>query len=128
MNDETARRLMVSQIGCGYWGPNLLRNLVASKRCRVKSVADISAARREFVKDMYSPIQVLDNAEGVFGDPEVAAVILATPVATHNACRAATAFSWKKLGAHTGRAFVIYIGIIGRLMLAILSAAFRGRS
>jgi len=75
--------IQVSQIGCGYWGPNLLRNLVASKRCRVKSVADISADRREFVKDMYSPIQVLDNAEGVFGDPEVAAVVLATPVATH---------------------------------------------
>lgn len=80
---EKASALTVSQIGCGYWGPNLLRNLVANKRCRVRSVADISADRRQFVKDLYPSVHVLDDAEGVFADAEVAAVVLATPVATH---------------------------------------------
>ena len=32
----------IAQIGVGYWGPNLLRNLVACKRCHVHTVVDAS--------------------------------------------------------------------------------------
>ena len=34
-------------IGFGYWGPNLLRNLVASRRFEVKAVAERDPARLE---------------------------------------------------------------------------------
>jgi len=30
----------IAQIGVGYWGPNLLRNLVSNKDCEVKTVVD----------------------------------------------------------------------------------------
>ena len=33
-----ARSVTVGQIGCGYWGPNLLRNLAARRDVRVKLV------------------------------------------------------------------------------------------
>ena len=75
--------LQVAQIGVGYWGPNLLRNLVANKRCKVTAVADLSPERRDFVRGLYPAINVTDDIEKVIHDPEIEAVIIATPVATH---------------------------------------------
>jgi predicted dehydrogenase len=75
--------LNVAQIGVGYWGPNLLRNLVSNKRCQVSKVADLSVARREYVQRLYPIIQVTDDAQEVFRDPLINAVVIATPVATH---------------------------------------------
>ena len=75
--------LTIAQIGVGYWGPNLLRNLVANKSCRVKTVVDLSPARREYVIGLYPAIQVTDDVHQVFQDPEINGVVIATPVATH---------------------------------------------
>ncbi|OGW47653.1 MAG: oxidoreductase [Nitrospirae bacterium RBG_13_41_22] len=75
--------LNVAQIGVGYWGPNLLRNLVTNKRCHVSKVADLSTERREYVQRLYPRIQVTDDSMQVFHDPLINAVVIATPVATH---------------------------------------------
>lgn len=75
--------LTVSQIGVGYWGPNLLRNLVANKRCKVSAVAELSSKRRDYVKGLYPAIKVIDDVNKVFADDSIDAVIIATPVATH---------------------------------------------
>jgi len=73
----------VAQIGCGYWGPNLLRNLVANKECEVKTVVDLSEDRRNFVKGLYPAIVTTDQIDDIFNDTEIEAVIVATPVASH---------------------------------------------
>jgi predicted dehydrogenase len=73
----------IAQIGVGYWGPNLLRNLVMSKNCTVKKVVDFSKERRDYVQGLYPAIRVTDQAEEVFQDTEVDAVVIATPVGTH---------------------------------------------
>lgn len=75
--------LTLAQIGVGYWGPNLLRNLSASKRCDVKTVVDLAADRQEYVRRLYPRIRTTDNIDRVFEDPDVSAVIIATPVASH---------------------------------------------
>ncbi len=73
----------VAQIGCGYWGPNLLRNFVANKQCNVKTVIDISQERRDFVKRFYPDVRVIDDDREVFNDASIDAVVIATPAATH---------------------------------------------
>ena len=73
----------IAQIGVGYWGPNLLRNLVANRNCRVKTGVDLSKERRNYVKSLYPAIQVTDDVNQVFQDPEIKGVVIATPVATH---------------------------------------------
>ena len=73
----------IAQFGCGYWGPNLLRNLVSNKRCRVKTVVDSSKERREYVKGLYPAVAVTGNGDDVINDPEINAVVIATPVQTH---------------------------------------------
>ncbi len=75
--------LTLAQIGVGYWGPNLLRNLVANKKCRVKTVVDLSKERQDYVKRMYPAVQVTEETTQVLQDPEINAVVIATPVATH---------------------------------------------
>lgn len=75
--------LNIAQIGVGYWGPNLLRNLVANKSCRVKTAVDLSRERRNYVSGLYPAIKVTDDVNQVFYDPEIDGVVIATPAATH---------------------------------------------
>jgi predicted dehydrogenase len=49
----------------------------------VSKIADLSVARREYVQTLYPTIQVTDDAQDVFRDPLIQAVVIATPVATH---------------------------------------------
>jgi len=76
-------RIVVAQLGCGYWGPNLLRNFSALPHCQVKYVVDASAERRAFVQSNFPKSGAVESPEVVFDDPEVSAVIVATPAATH---------------------------------------------
>ena len=75
--------LNIAQIVVGYWGPNLLRNMISNKRCRVIRVADLSADRRDYVKGLYPAVDVTDDVDHIFNDPEIDAVVIATPVASH---------------------------------------------
>jgi predicted dehydrogenase len=73
----------IAQIGVGYWGPNLLRNLVKNKRCQITKIVDIANERREYVQSLYPAVKVSDDVDFVLGDKNIAAVVIATPVATH---------------------------------------------
>ena len=73
----------IAQIGVGYWGPNLLRNLVGNQNCLVKTVVDLSAERRKFVKNLYPSVKVTENVNDVINDSSIDAVVIATPVASH---------------------------------------------
>jgi len=75
--------LKVAQIGVGYWGPNLLRNLVTDKNISVKMVADKSKERRTFVSNKYPDIPVTDNNDLIFKNSDIDAVVIATPVKSH---------------------------------------------
>lgn len=76
-------KVNIAQIGVGYWGPNLLRNLVTNKKCQVSKVVDLSQERRDYVQGLYPFITVADDIAGVLNDEKIDAVIIATPVATH---------------------------------------------
>lgn len=75
--------ITIAQIGVGYWGPNLLRNAVSNPQCKVKAVSDYSQERQQYVKNLYPSIHVTESAEEIFVDPEIDAIIIATPVHTH---------------------------------------------
>jgi predicted dehydrogenase len=75
--------LIVAQVGCGYWGPNLLRNFSALPNCSVKYVVDPSAERRGFVEANFPGTRALDSCDRVWEDPAVDAVVIATPAGTH---------------------------------------------
>ena len=75
--------VIVGQIGCGYWGPNLLRNLVANSQCEVKWCADISQERQNYVNKLYPAVKTTGEFMHILNDDEVEAVVIATPALSH---------------------------------------------
>jgi len=80
MNNDT---MILAQFGCGYWGPNLLRNFSTLPNCRVKYVADASPERRAYVEANFPRTQATESTDKILADPEVRGVIIATPAGTH---------------------------------------------
>lgn len=78
-------KLIVAQYGCGYWGPNLVRNFSALEDCAVKYVVDPSSERRVFLETTFAGIKAVESPQVVLDDPEVDAVIIATPAEFHYA-------------------------------------------
>jgi predicted dehydrogenase len=79
MNNGT----ILAQCGCGYWGPNLLRNFSALPNCRVKCVVDSSPDRRAYVESNFPRTKAVKSCESVWADSEITGVIIATPAGTH---------------------------------------------
>lgn len=76
--------ITVGLIGYGYWGPNLLRTYMEQDRATAKWVCDTDAARLDKAKARYPSVQTTSRAEDVINDPDVDAVIIATPISTHH--------------------------------------------
>lgn len=73
----------VAVVGLGYWGPNLVRVLFEVPGARVTHVCDLDAERLKLFAGRYPGIQTTKDFNAVLEDPEVDAVVLATPVFTH---------------------------------------------
>ena len=73
----------IAQIGCGYWGPNLLRNLVANPDCDVKWVVEISKDRQEYIKSLYPGVKITNDVNEIFQNNDIQAVVIATPAESH---------------------------------------------
>jgi predicted dehydrogenase len=73
----------VALIGYGYWGPNLLRNYMDLPTADVKWVCDPRADRLEKASTRYPSVGTTTDFRTVLDDPDVDAVLIATPIATH---------------------------------------------
>ena len=75
--------IKLAQIGCGYWGPNLLRNFNSLTNCKVVTVIEPNKERQKFIKESFPHIDVGENLSSVVSDPSINAVIIATPAHLH---------------------------------------------
>ena len=82
---DTKNTITVAQIGCGYWGPNVLRNFSAQQECLVKFVAEINPERQAYVRANFPRSEVVKDLDIILSDPEIDAVIVATPASSHHA-------------------------------------------
>ena len=73
----------VGVIGCGYWGPNLVRNFKALTSCRLKAICDVNESRLRHLRTLYSDIDAHTDTATLIDDPDVHALAIATPVAYH---------------------------------------------
>lgn len=72
----------VGVIGCGYWGPNLIRNFWSLPESEVKMVCDIDNTRLDHMHKLYR-VNTVNNFEEIIKDSDIHAVAIATPVFTH---------------------------------------------
>lgn len=70
-------------IGYGYWGPNIVRNLVSLDGARVVAIAEISPEARGRAAKAYPGIKVTADAMEVISSPETDAIAVVSPVWTH---------------------------------------------
>lgn len=75
--------IRVAVMGLGHWGPNLARNIAALPHAHLHSLCDIDPERLEYVGHQYPGAKRQGDSDAVLGDPEVDAVIIATPACTH---------------------------------------------
>lgn len=75
-------KLAVGVVGCGYWGPNLIRNFSACPQTEVAAICDADPARLEAVGRNYSGAQRVTSLDELLRLP-LQAVAIATPVSTH---------------------------------------------
>jgi predicted dehydrogenase len=69
--------------GLGYWGPNLARNFAALPGCELRWCCDASDAARERWAPSFPNTRFTPELDDLLSDPELDAIVLATPVPTH---------------------------------------------
>jgi UDP-2-acetamido-3-amino-2,3-dideoxy-glucuronate N-acetyltransferase len=73
----------VAVIGCGYWGKNLVRNFAQLQSLRW--ICDANEALLQAQKALHPQVQIETEFENILNNPEVRAIVLATPAALHYA-------------------------------------------
>jgi predicted dehydrogenase len=82
------RPVGIGLIGLGRWGRNYAKALLALPECRLVAIADTNRAARDRLS-AETGIPVRASAEGVYVEPTIEAVVIATPDRTHCSLAAA---------------------------------------
>src|SRR5205807_5980588 len=75
--------LGVGIVGLGYWGPNLLRGLIEQPSVDVRYICDLDEERLASFSRRYPGAAPTSRYEDLLDDPQVGAIVIATPVFTH---------------------------------------------
>lgn len=70
-------------IGCGHWGPNYARLLQTLPGCRLKQICDLNPDRLKALTSLYPQLKATSDTAELFADPEIQAIIIATPASSH---------------------------------------------
>ena len=74
---------VVGQVGLGPWGTNLARNF--SELARLKWLCDTDQAKLDGRAARFPSTTFTSRCDDLLADPEVEAIVIATPVSTHAA-------------------------------------------
>ena len=75
--------IVVGVVGCGYWGPNLVRNFKGLPNCQMRAMCDTNEARLKHMKSVYPEVEGMTDFTRLLGSMDVDAVVVATPVKHH---------------------------------------------
>ncbi len=78
-------RIGVGIVGCGYWGPNLLRNLRGLSDCEAKIICDLDVKRLNHLQGLYPGIETSTDFAQLLARPDLDALIIATSAKFHYA-------------------------------------------
>jgi predicted dehydrogenase len=77
------KQIKVGVVGCGYWGPNLIRNFRSLPDCSLKMMCDVSENRLAHLKALYPEVEGETNYNHMLNGVGLDAVIIATSVKSH---------------------------------------------
>jgi predicted dehydrogenase len=79
----SSRPIRIAVVGYGYWGPNIVRNVVERPEVELWGVCELDADRLAKFAARYPRERTCGSFEDVLADPDVDAVSIATPPSTH---------------------------------------------
>ncbi len=77
-------KINVGVVGCGYWGPNLIRNFRAIDECRMVAMCDRDPQRLQHLHSLYPEVALCSDYEAFLARPDIDAIAIATPVRLHH--------------------------------------------
>jgi len=77
------QQVRVGVVGLGYWGPNLARNLAAIPGCELLWLCDADEGARTRLAPAFPGARFSGELQELLADPDLDAVVLATPVPSH---------------------------------------------
>lgn len=77
------KHLSVGVVGCGYWGPNLVRNFRALPDCTLRAVCDLNKDRLAHMRSLYPEVQGETQFERLLEDKDIDAIVIATSLKHH---------------------------------------------
>jgi predicted dehydrogenase len=77
------KRINVGVVGCGYWGPNLIRNFRSLPECSLKVMCDVNEGRLRHLKNLYPEVEGETQYERMLARTDIDAVVVATSVRFH---------------------------------------------
>src|SRR4051812_33732599 len=77
------RPISIGVVGCGYWGPLLVRNFTGLPDCKLEAICDMNEARLKHLQGLYPNAKCLSDYNRFLTEPKVDAVVIATPVRNH---------------------------------------------
>jgi predicted dehydrogenase len=89
------KKINIGVIGCGYWGPNLVRNFRALSDCRMKVMCDISESRLRHLRSIYPEVSGETDYNHLLNGADLDAVVVATSVRHHYAMAKASLLAGK---------------------------------
>jgi predicted dehydrogenase len=77
------KKINVGVVGCGYWGPNLIRNLRSLNDCHLKLMCDTNQSRLSHLSSIYPEVETATDYEHMLNGANLDAVVIATSVRLH---------------------------------------------
>jgi len=78
-----AKQIKIGVVGCGYWGPNLIRNFRSLPDCDLKMMCDLSEKRLSHLRALYPEVEGSPDYNHMLNGINLDAVVIATAVRTH---------------------------------------------
>jgi len=75
--------IRVAVVGCGYWGPNLIRNFIGCPLTELVAICDQDPARLVRFTQQFPSVEGLTEFDQILARTDLDAVALATPIETH---------------------------------------------
>lgn len=81
--DAAERPVRTAVVGYGYWGPNLVRNIAERPELDLAGLCELDVTRAGSFRQRYPHAALWRDFEDLLADPDVEALAIATPPATH---------------------------------------------
>jgi predicted dehydrogenase len=77
------QQIRLGVAGCGYWGPNLIRNFRALPGCHLRMMCDRDTTRLQHLQTLYPEVEGATDYAHMLNGVNLDAVVIATGVANH---------------------------------------------